>query len=368
MDSLVLQKPWPWQASQGFPWDGLQIFAGPSPLLLDSGETLASWHLAYEEWGPLDGIPVVIFHALTGDSHVAAHRPGGPPGWWDGVVGPGRGLDTDRWHVLSFNVLGGAMGSTGPSSRDDEGVPWGSRFPRLSLFDMARAAHLLVHSWHPEAVHLIGGSMGGMLAFAYAGLYRSEVQSILAIGAPLQHNPWAIAYHLVGRQAIQNDPEFQGGNYYDGPGPRAGLAVARMADMISYQHPESMNGKFGRRLQSPDHNEFQIASYLRYQGEKLVRRFDANTYMVLTEAMDNFAMEPRHIEPLRGLPVWMLGIESDLLYMPDEIRQAYDQLQAVGIEARLEWLKGQWGHDTFLVEQEQTGRYVREFLNAVSET
>lgn len=368
MDSLVLQRPWPWQSAQGFPWNGLQIFSGPEPLHLDSGETLPAWHLAYEEWGPVDGQPVVIFHALTGDSHVAEHPTGGPAGWWSGVVGPGRGLDTERWHVLSFNVLGGAMGSTGPSSRDEEGNPWGSRFPRLSLFDMARAAHALVHRWHAGPVHLVGGSMGGMLAFAYAALYRAEVQSVMAIGAPLQHNPWAIAYHQVGRQAIHNDPAFLGGNYYGGPGPRSGLAIARMADMISYQHPDSMNLKFGRGLQEPDQKEFQIASYLRYQGEKLVRRFDANTYLVLTEAMDSFAMEPRHIEPLRGLPIWMLGIESDLLYMPEEIQRAHASLQATGIEVRLEWLKGPWGHDTFLVEQDQTSEWVREFLNTVSET
>ncbi len=353
---------WPWQAREGFPWPGLHIFEGPGVLPLDGGGHLDAWHLAYEEWGPTSGPPVVVFHALTGDSHLAASRENQPPGWWDGVVGPGKGLDTNRFHVLSFNVLGGAMGSLGPSSLGPQGKPWGSRFPALSLFDMARAAHALIQSWHAGRTYVIGASMGGMLAYAYASLYPDEVSSLMAIGAPIQHEPWAIAYHTVGRSAITTDPHFQGGDYYEGPFPEQGLALARMADMISYQHPSSMGRKFGRNLQAGSPEQFQIASYLRYQGRKLVSRFDANTYLTLTQAMDRFELFPAHMEALKTVPVSMVGIESDLLYLSEEIDAHAERLAEAGVPVRLEWLSGPWGHDTFLVEQEAMGRMVSEFL------
>ncbi len=362
MKPMVTKRIWPWQERQGFPWEGLKIYHGDSPLRLDSGETIDDWHLAYEEWGPPSGVPVVLFHALTGDSRAASHTSVGSPGWWEGVVGPGAGLNTERFHVLCFNVLGGAMGSTGPSSADALGDPWGSRFPSLTLFDMARAARALIHAWHAEPVHLIGGSMGGMLAFAYAALYPAESKSLMAIGAPIEHHPWAIAYHAVGRAAIVGDPHFRGGDYYEGPYPEQGLAVARMADMISYQHPDSMGRKFGRALQAPRMDEFQISSYLRYQGTKLVSRFDANTYLTLTRAMDAFALNAEHVQALKETLVWMVGIESDILYPPDEMEAHFRTLTEAGVSARLGWLKGPWGHDTFLVEQKQMGALVAEFL------
>jgi homoserine O-acetyltransferase len=310
------------------------------------------------------GEPVVIFHALTGDSHVTSTALGGPGGWWERVVGPRRGIDTERFRVLGFNMLGGAMGSTGPSSPDAGGEPWGSRFPVLSIFDLARAAHHLIREWTDRRVHIVGGSMGGMVAYAYAALYPDEVAGLMAIGAPIRHEPWAIAFHTVGRAAIASDPNYCSGDYYGGPYPEVGLAQARMSDMISYQHPQSLARKFGRKRQPPHFEEFEVASYLAYQGRKLVHRFDANTYMTLTRAMDEFSLTRAHIEALRHTPVWMVGMESDLLYLPEEIQAHHDELAMLGVPVRLEWLSGPWGHDTFLVEQEATAAMIARFLAA----
>lgn len=360
--SLDFEPIWPWQERQGFPWPSVRRFRGPEPLVLDSGEVLVDWGLAYEEWGPPTGEPVVLFHALTGDSHAARHGLEEPAGWWEGVLGPGLGLDTNRFHVVCFNVLGGSMGSTGPASRAPDGRPWGSRFPRLTLFDMARAVRPLIAAWHQGPVRLVGGSMGGMVALAYASLYPAAVSAVMAIGAPLEHSPWAIAYHTVGQQAVRTDPNFHGGDYYGLAYPDRGLAVARMADMISYQHPQSMQGKFGRGLQEPGRDQFQITSYLRYQGEKLVTRFDANTYLALTEAMDAFSLSSAACRALRPVLVRMVGIESDMLYLPAEMTAHYERLVDAGVSVRLDWLSGPWGHDTFLVEKEAMGRLVTQFL------
>lgn len=359
MRPSVTRQHKPWQSRQGFPWEGVQYFGGSS-FMTDGGALLDQWRLAYEVWGPATGSPLVIFHALTGDSHVASHGPGGLAGWWEQVVGPGAGVDTNRYPVLCFNVLGGAMGSTGAWSSDAQGKPWGSRFPELTLFDMARSAHALMSAWHSGPVRLVGGSMGGMLAYAYAALYPEHVQAVMAIGAPIRHEPWAIAYHTVGRCAIFQDPWFKGGDYYNGPFPENGLALARMADMLSYQHPRSMSKKFGRRKRT--HQDFEVASYLQYQGEKLVGRYDANTYITLTRAMDEFGLEKAQMEQLQKIPVWMVGMDSDLLYLPDEIEAHYHLLQASGVPVRLDWLEGPWGHDTFLVDQEQIGQLVARFL------
>lgn len=366
MQPSVVQEPWPWQARQGFPWEGVQYYSGTDGLTTDSGARVDSWQLAFEEWGPSNGEPVVIFHALTGDSHVAAHTPEGPFGWWQRVVAPGAGLDTTCHHVLAFNVLGGAMGSTGPSSLDPQGRPWGSRFPSLTLFDIARAAHGLIATWSPNPVRIVGGSMGGMLGYAYATMYPDEVSAVMAIGAPIRHEPWSVAYHTVGRQAIVYDPNFQGGDYYAGPYPDSGLAIARMADMISYQHPQSMALKFGRKKQPPDFVDFQIASYLQYQGRKLVSRYDANTYLTLTRAMDEFSLDDEQLDKLTGTLIWMVGMDSDLLYLPQEIQMHHETLVAHGVPARLSWLTGPWGHDTFLVEQDAVGGLISQFLSETS--
>ncbi len=361
---------WPWQLSQGFPWPRLQFLRVPDPFRLDSGDDLPELLLAYEEWGQVGkGLPVIIFHALTGDSHVARHTYQDHPGWWDKMVGYGKPIDLHQYHVIALNVLGGAMGTTGPHSLAHDGHPFGARFPKISLYDMARAAKILadvVLGFNRKPV-VIGGSMGGMMAYAYALLYPDSILGTMGIGAPIYHSPWAIAFHTVGRQAITTDPDFNGGNYYlTGSYPRQGLAVARMTDMISYQSPQSMESKFGRSYQTSEHDEFQITSYLRYQGQKLVRRFDANSYIRLTEAMDHFDLRQRDLSRMKNVPVWMVGISTDQLYPPDEIRSHAELLRESGIKVSLETLRSPWGHDSFLVDIRPMGKILRKFIETVT--
>ena len=357
----------PWQHASGFPWTGLQFAHFDEPLNLDSGQTLGPWVLAFEEWGQRYRKPsVVVLHALTGDSHVSAHGSEDPAGWWPKVVGKGRAIDTDRYHVIAANVLGGAMGSTGPSSSDAQGRPWGSRFPRLSLQDMVRALHRLITGLELGPVILIGGSMGGMMALAYGILYGPEVKGVVAVGSPIDHGPWAIAYHTVSRTAIRQDPGFLGGDYYQSEGPRAGLALARMTDMISYQSPEAMAAKFGRQRQSDRPHEFQIASYLRHQGDKLVQRFDANTYLVLTEALDREDLGRADWAPMQTVPTVLVGISSDMLYLPADIRRDALWLQARGVPSQYRLLEGSFGHDTFLVDQDGIGGIIHQFLRQIA--
>lgn len=362
---MKISNTWLWQEAQGFPWPGLSRYGFSEPLVLDSGESLDGAELAYETWGAPDKPPVLVFHALTGDSHVASHRSSELPGWWERVAGEGLGLDTRTHFVLSANVLGGTMGSTGPSSLAPDGDPYGSRFPPLTLFDMARATERLVRATIPghHRLRLIGGSMGGMIAMAYASLFPEQVESLLAVGAPVRHSPWAIAFHTVGRESIRHDHYFWGGDYYaHEKGPQEGLSVARMTDMISYQSPASMEEKFGRQWQNDDQDLFQISSYLRYQGQKLTRRFDANTYLALTEAMDRFELSQAQMSRLAGIPLWMVGMATDVLYPPDEIARQSEELRRAGALAEYRLLGGPWGHDTFLVDQRQTGALVQEFL------
>ncbi len=362
---------WSWQVNQGFPWPRLQFFRAPDPFPLESGEILPELILAYEEWGQIGkGLPVVIFHAVTGDSHVARHTYRDNAGWWDSQVGYGKAIDLHQYHVISLNVLGGAMGSTGPSSLAPDGHPYGGSFPRVTMFDMVRAAKILIDAiiGSDEKLVVVGGSMGGMMALAYGALYGYSLRGILAIGSPIAHSPWAIAFHTVGRQAIMSDPFFNQGNYYLTPNyPSQGLAVARMADMISYQSPQSMEAKFGRLYQTPDQDEFQITSYLRYQGKKLVGRFDANTYIRLTEAMDHFDLTEHHLSLLQGVPLWMVGITSDYLYPFGEIRQHATALEERGVNVHFETLHSPWGHDSFLVDAKAMEKILRRFLHVMDE-
>lgn len=353
----------PWQREVGFPWPGLRFALFDDPLRLDEGSALDPWVLAFEEWGIRGrGPTVMVLHALTGDSHVAASTPDDHAAWWSGVVGPGKAIDPDHYHVVSANVLGGAMGSLGPASTHADGRPWGSRFPRLSLNDMVRALHRLVEELDLGPVVLIGGSMGGMMALAYALEFGMNVRGVMAIGSPICHGPWAIAYHTVSRTAIRQDPGFLGGDYYDKRGPEQGLALARMADMISYQSPEAMARKFGRSYQPDRPQEFRVSSYLRHQGDKLVRRFDANTYLGLSQALDREDLRHRDWSAMTSVPTTLVGISSDMLYLPEEIRGDVDWLQVQGVPARYRLLQSPYGHDSFLVDQAGMGAIVHEFL------
>ena len=278
----------------------------PAPLPLDSGQALDRVEIAYETYGELAADKsnvVLIFHALTMDQYVASPHPiTGKPGWWSQSVGPGKVIDTSRFFVLCANVIGGCIGSTGPASTAADGCAYGMRFPVITIRDMVRAQVALLDALGIERVHaVIGGSMGGMLALSFAANYPGRVDRVLGIATTARHSAQNIAFHEVGRQAIMADPNWREGDYYsDGKSPDAGLAVARMAAHITYLSEAGLTEKFGRRLQDRTAKsfgfdaDFQIESYLRHQGLSFTTRFDANSYLYITRAMDYFDLAEEH--------------------------------------------------------------------------
>jgi homoserine O-acetyltransferase/O-succinyltransferase len=288
-------------SDQRFGLDRVATFGADSPLALDGGGALSPVTIAYETYGDLNADrsnAVLICHALTGDHHVASPNPiTGKPGWWSRVVGPGRVLDPARLFIVCANVIGGCMGTTGPKDLDPAtGRPYGMRFPVITIRDMVRAqAMLLDHLGVSRLLCVVGGSMGGMQALEWAVTYPERVASAMVIASAARHSALHIAFHEVGRQAIMADPNWRGGDYYDQPvSPAAGLSVARMAAHITYMSEAGLTEKFGRRLQNRDQlsygfdADFQIESYLRHQGIRFVERFDANSYLYITRAMDYF--------------------------------------------------------------------------------
>jgi len=350
----------------------------PSAFTLDSGRKISPVTLAYETYGRLnptrDNV-ILVAHALTGDSHVVAHTKDDRKGWWEGLVGPGRALDTNRYFIVCSNVLGGCRGSTGPSSINPAtGREYAMDFPVITIRDMVRAQRrLLDFLGIRKLVAVIGGSMGGMQALEWAVAYPGLAGRILNIAAPARHSPQSIAYHEVGRQAIMRDPNWCRGNYYGQRPPEEGLSLARMVGMITYQSNESMELKFGRHLEDPTSSpfdftsKFKVESYLWYQGECLVRRFDANSYLFLTRAMDLFDLGRGRGGLKRALKriqseVWVVGISSDILYPVEEMRELYALMRVQGVDAHYEELKSPFGHDAFLVETRQVEVLMKRFL------
>jgi homoserine O-acetyltransferase len=268
------------------------------PLKLDSGQVLDRVVLAYETYGELNADrsnAILVHHALTGDQHVASPHPiTGKPGWWNRMVGPGKPIDTSRFHVVCANVIGSCMGSTGPASDAADGRPYGMRFPVITIRDMVRAQVALLDALGIERLHaVIGGSMGGMQALSFAANFPDRVERVLAIATTARHSAQNIAFHEVGRQAIMADPNWQGGGYYGtGKTPDKGLAVARMAAHITYLSAAGLTEKFGRRLQDRDAKsfgfdaDFQVESYLRHQGISFTDSYDDNIYLYNTSEMD----------------------------------------------------------------------------------
>ena len=365
----------------------------PRPLALDGGGRLAPVDIAYETYGNLDaaaGNAVLICHALTGDQHVASTHPRtSKPGWWARMVGPGRPVDTDRFFVVCANVLGSCMGSSGPASVDAAtGAPYAMAFPVITVRDMVRAqAMLLDHLGIGVLRAVVGGSMGGMQALSWAATFPDRVRTCVVIAAAARHSAQNIAFHEVGRQAIMADPKWRGGDYYgspDGAGadpPAAGLSVARMAAHITYLSEAGLTEKFGRRLQSrPDSPQgaktfgfdadFQVESYLRHQGIAFVDRFDANSYLYITRAMDYFDLAEEHggrlADAFRGTATrfCLISFDTDWLYPTAESRSIVHALNAAGAAASFVELSSPYGHDAFLLDAPDLDRVVDGFLRA----
>jgi homoserine O-acetyltransferase/O-succinyltransferase len=377
----TVRRPWEETASAGV--SETKTLALDGALTLASGRTLDGVVVAYETWGTLDELganAVLVCHALSGDSHLAGLRPGQPgdatPGWWDVMVGPGKAIDTERFFVVCCNVLGGCSGSTGPSSIEPAtGRPWGLRFPLVTVEDMVDAqARLLQAIGVHRLLAVVGGSMGGMQALAWAKRYPERVGSVVADATTWRLGAQGIAFNEVGRRAILEDPDFAHGDYYDRDAqPESGLGIARMIGHITYLSDESMHQKFGRRLQaSADYaydfvSEFQVESYLAYQGARFVERFDANTYLYMTKAMDYFDLQgdaPSLPEALRGVSArfLVLSFSSDWLFSTARSRELVAALRENGTEVTFAEIPSAYGHDAFLLEPEAQYRLIAPFL------
>jgi homoserine O-acetyltransferase len=321
---------------------------------------------------------VLVCHALSGDAHVAAgpDRHGAEkPGWWEVMVGPGQAIDTNRYFVICSNVLGGCSGTTGPGSIDPAtDTPYGTRFPLVTIEDMVTAqVALLDRLGVGRLLAVVGGSMGGMQALAWARFYPERVRTCIGVATTPRLAAQAIAFNEVGRTAILGDPDFAGGDYYGGAQPEQGLAIARMVGHITYLSDESMRSKFGRRLQNRgDHafdfvTEFEVESYLAYQGRKFVERFDANTYLYMTKAMDYFdlaAGTDSVASALAQTPVrfLLLTFSSDWLFPTYQTHGLVDAIRIARGQVSFAEILSPYGHDAFLLEPQEQRRYLEPFL------
>ena len=368
--------------------DGGVLRLGPeAPLRLDSGARLDGVEIAYKTYGRLNAErsnAILVCHALTGDQYVASPQPqSGKPGWWTQSVGPGRPIDLDRYYVICSNVLGGCMGSTGPSSVDAaSGRPYGLGFPVLTIADMVRAQAELVRRLGIETLFaVIGGSMGGMQVLQWAADYPERLFSAVCIASAARHSAQNIAFHEVGRQAIMADPEWCGGDYLRlGRRPEKGLSVARMAAHITYLSEPALQRKFGRELQRDGLSwgfdaDFQVESYLRHQGSSFVDRFDANAYLYITRAMDYFDLAGAHggvlaqaFNRARGVRFCVLSFTSDWLYPTGESRHIVRALNAAGVRASFLEIVSDRGHDAFLLDEPVMAQALQGFLDAAAES
>jgi homoserine O-acetyltransferase len=355
----------------------------PGPLRLDGGVLLSPVEIAYETYGTLDADAsnaVLICHALTGDHHVASPHPvTGKPGWWTRMVGAGKPIDPARHFVICSNVIGSCMGSSGPATVNPAtGQPWGMSFPVLTIRDMVRAqAMLLDHLGIRVLRAVVGGSMGGMQALSWPATFPERVRAAVIIASTARHTAQNIAFHEVGRQAIMADPKWRGGDYYgEQDTPAAGLAVARMAAHITYMSEAGLTEKFGRRLQKREQKsfgfdaDFQIESYLRYQGLSFVDRFDANSYLYITRAMDYFDLAEEHNGHLANAfraskaRFCLVSFDTDWLYPTPESRGIVHALNAAGAPVSFVELHSPFGHDAFLLDAPEMNRVVDGFLRA----
>ncbi|MDA3961147.1 MAG: homoserine O-acetyltransferase [Planctomycetota bacterium] len=366
------------------------LASGDNPFVLESGTSLAEVEVEYETYGSLNADAsnaILVCHALSGDAHVAGwdaraeqdERPwrSRKPGWWDAMVGPGKFIDTDCYFVVCSNVLGSCYGTTAPASLDpDTGKPYGLRFPVVTVEDWVQLQHRLITHLGIERLHtVIGGSLGGQQALEWALAFPNLVDRCVVLAASPRLSAQGLGFNAVGRHGIMNDPAFVEGDYYDGEPPAIGLAAARMLAHITYLSEQGMDNKFGRRLRSSDKPafgfgiEFEVESYLDYQGRSFAERFDANSYLYITRAMDYYDAAARWGDGDLGAAcrrikaaTMVVSFSTDWLYTPDQCRELGATLLRVGAPVTYLNLPSPYGHDAFLVEIDMLGPLVRDFL------
>jgi homoserine O-acetyltransferase len=373
----------------------------PEPVRLDCGRDLHPVRVAYETYGSLsparDNV-LLVCHALSGDAHAAglaktppeegtrdgfgaADRDGTAGrglGWWDGMIGPGKAFDTDRYYVVATNLLGGCRGTTGPSSADPAtGRPYGAGFPVITVADMVRTQRAFLDQLGIERLAVVaGGSLGGMQALEWAVAYPDQVDAIVPIASTHALHPQGLAWNAIARESIMRDPAWQGGHYYGtGQAPDAGLGVARMVGHVTYLSAQALDDKFARRFQASDdirytitEPEFQVESYLRHQADSFVRRFDANTYLYTSRALTYFDLAREHggsltraLEGVRARTL-LIAFSSDWLYPPAASRAIAGALHSLGRPAEFHVIQAPYGHDCFLLEEARQTPIIRSFL------
>ncbi|MGH9583859.1 MAG: homoserine O-acetyltransferase MetX, partial [Bryobacteraceae bacterium] len=351
-------------------------------LTLDCGVTLLNVDVAYETYGTLNASAsnaILVLHAFSGDAHAAGiSKETGQPGWWAPMIGPGLAFDTNRYFVISSNVLGGCRGTTGPGSTDPAtGQPYGMRFPVITIADMVRLQKMLIEHLGIECLLAVaGGSMGGMQALEWAVAYPDAVSAAVPIATTARHSAQQIAFNEVGRQAIMADPDWNEGNYYDSKPPARGLSVARMIGHITYMSDASMRQKFGRRLRDKDafgfdfSVDFEVESYLRYRGSQFVSRFDANSYLYITKAMDYFDLAAGSASLAAAFDrtrarFLVISFTSDWLYPTYQSRETVSALRSRNLDVAFCELTSSYGHDAFLLEARDQSEMISGFLASV---
>jgi homoserine O-acetyltransferase len=355
----------------------------PDEFILESGEKLSPVTLAYETYGTLNSDKsnaILILHALSGNAHVAGFHEGDQdPGWWDNMIGSGKAFDTDKYFVICSNVIGGCLGSTGPSSNNPKtNNPYGLDFPLITIKDMVEAQSRLVSSLGiSKLLCVAGGSMGGMQVLQWTVSFPEMVQTAIPIATSARHSPQQIAFNEVGRQAIMADPAWKDGNYYGHAAPSRGLAVARMIGHITYMSDASMAEKFGRRVKeertgkkfSPD---FEVEGYLQYRGDNFVKRFDANSYLYITKAIDRFDLTngaglEKVFKSASGIKFLVIAFKSDWLYPAYQSKEIVRACKQAQIDVSYCELNSTYGHDAFLVEVEEQEHFIKNFLRRISD-
>ena len=357
----------------------------PEEMILENGARLGPIRIAYETCGELNrdkNNVILVLHALSGDSHVAGYyeEDDPKPGWWDIMVGPGKGIDTNKYYVICSNIIGSCLGSTGPYSINPETAnPYGLDFPVVTIGDMVKAQKaLLDHLGIKKLLSVIGGSIGGMQVLEWCLRYPEMVFSAIPLATTTKHSALAIAFNEVARQAIMSDPNWNKGNYYSGSKPDLGLAVARMIGHITYLSDEAMRNKFGRRLQDKNDfsfnfdADFQVESYLRYQGAKFVERFDANSFLYITKAADYFDLEIQHdsgslVNAFSKAKAKLLVVSftSDWLYPTYQSKAMVKAMKKNNLDVSFCEIEAEWGHDAFLLPSERLTALMKGFLERV---